>query len=81
MKHFREQGQKPKVLSLQLMMFGAGEGTKAAPVSRSCLGRVFLEMRAGWAAQDNLMYLVYCIDNAQKVPARNWIPKNEDQDR
>lgn len=53
------------------MMLGVGEGTKAAPVSRTCLSRVFLETRAGWAAQDNLMYLVYCIDDAQSVPGRN----------
>lgn len=64
-----------------MMMFGAGKGTKAAPVSRRSLSRVFLETRAGWAARDNVMYLVYCINDAHKVPALNWIPKNEDQDR
>lgn len=52
------------------MIFRACEETEVGSVvsrriwmSRVCLGR-----RAGWAARDNSVYLLRCVDGAQKVP-------------
>lgn len=59
-----EQDQKPEVMNLQIMrIFPGGEGTEVGSMvsSRSCLSRVCLEMRAGWAAHDNSMHLASCV--------------------
>lgn len=60
-KHLGGQDQTPEVVNLQIMMiFLAGEGTEVGSTvsRRSCLSRVCLEMRAGWAAQDNVMLMM-----------------------